>query len=283
MLAAQDATGTSNIYSYGVRQTGASSFVASGAATIQATGNFGTTTSQILPSPIPSPGTTAYFLGINAAQTAYRVISMNPLFNAANALDSLNFTGAFASLTLSGDTTPAAIGYTATGTPIIVAGRAATNFITLSPFTMSLNGSTSIDVAAVTTTTLSTQSGSSFSVSAIPHLGEAILIGYLDANRYPAFASIVAMPFTVNPTLTTGVDASTSTLSLTPEAGYSLQGISVTAAASGSSGLVQTRGTAVLNSNYSASTPATFFDFRNPLTFGTNGLVIGRTVTMGNN
>lgn len=283
LLAAQAQDGSNNSYCYGVRQTGASSFVASGSATIQSGSNYGSTTSDMLASPIPSPGTTAYFLGTNSVNTAYRVMSMNPLFNAANSLDVLNFTGAFAALSLGSDATPAAIGYTATGTPVIVAGRAATNFITLSPFTMSLNGSTSVDVAAVTTTTLATQSGSAFNVSAIPHVGEAILIGYLDANRYPAFASIAAMSFSVNPTLTAGVDASTTTLGLTPESGYSLQGISVTAAASGSIGLVQTRGTATLNSNYSASTPATFFDFRNPLTFGANGIVIGRTVTMGNN
>lgn len=282
MLAAQAQDGSNNMYSYGVRQTGVSSFIA-GAATIQSGSNFGTYGTDVVPSPIPSPGTTAYAIGTNSANSAYRAVSMNPLFNNANSLDALNFTGAFASLSLNNTTSPSTIGYTATGTPVIVVGRAATLFITLSPFTMPLNGSTSIDVTAVTTTTLSTQNGSTSSVSAIPHIGEAILIGYIDASRLPAFASIAAMPFTVNPTLTAGVDASTTTLSLTPEAGYSLQGISVTAAASGSSGLVQTRGTAVLNSNYSASTPATFFDFRNPLTFGTNGIVIGRTVTMGNN
>jgi hypothetical protein len=91
------------------------------------------------------------------------------------------------------------------------------------------------------------------------------------------------MPFSVNPTLTAGVDASTSTLSLTQATGYSLQGISVTAAASGSSGFVQTTGTAALNSNYSASTPTTFFEFRNPIASGVNGVVGGRIVTMENN
>jgi hypothetical protein len=283
MLAAQAQDGSNNMYSYGVRQTGASSFIASGAATIQSGSNFGTYGTDVVPSTIPSPGTTAYCIGTNSANSAYRAVSMNPLFNAANSLDALNFTGAFAGLSLNNTTSPSTIGYTATGTPVIVTGRAATTFVTLSPFTMSLNGSTSIDVTAATTTTLQTQTGSTSSVSAIPHLGEAILIGYIDASRSPAFASIAVMPFTVNTTLTAGVDASTSTLSLTPESGYSLQGISVTAAASGSIGLVQTRGTATLNSNYSAATPATFFDFRNPLTFGANGIVIGRTVTMGNN
>ena len=90
-------------------------------------------------------------------------------------------------------------------------------------------------------------------------------------------------PITVTTTLTTGVSSSATGLNLTPESGYSLQGISLTDAASGNSGFVQTSGTAALNSNYSAATPATFFDFRNPITTGTNGTVVGRTVTMGNN
>lgn len=274
--------GFGSVYSYGVRQTGASSFIASGAETIQGS-SFGSSTSDMVSSPIPSPGTTAYFLGSNSSNNAYKVMSMNPLFNTANSLDFQDFAGSFAGLTLSNDTSPAAIGYTATGTPVIVAGRAATNFITLSPFTPPMDGTTSINTSAVTTTTLSTQSGTQFSVSAIPHVGEAILIGYQDVNRYPAFASIAAMPFAVNPTLTAGVDASTSTLSLTQATGYSLQGISVTAAASGSSGFVQTTGTAALNSNYSASTPTTFFEFRNPIASGVNGVVGGRIVTMENN
>ena len=271
-----------NVYSYGVRQTGASSFLAGSAGTIQGS-SFGSSTSDMVSSPIPSPGTTAYFLGSNSSNNAYKVMSMNPLFNTANSLDFQDFAGAFAGLTLSNDTSPAAIGYTATGTPVIVAGRAATNFITLSPFTPPMDGTSTINTSAVTTTTLSTQSGSACSVSAIPHVGEAILVGYQDVNRYPAFASIAAMPFAVNPTLTAGVDASTSTLSLTQATGYSLQGISVTAAASGSSGFVQTRGTAALNSNYSASTPTTFFEFRNPIASGVNGVVGGRIVTMENN
>jgi hypothetical protein len=120
-------------------------------------------------------------------------------------------------------------------------------------------------------------------ISAIPHVNEAILIGYIDNNNYPAFASIAALPYTVSATLTAGVDASSPGLNLTQETGYSLQGVAVTSAASGSTGLVQTKGTAVLNSNYSAATPTTLFDFRNPIASGASGVVVGRTVIMGNN
>ena len=282
MLAAYLNDGGNNVYYYTVRQTGASSFIA-GTETSQGGSTFGSFGSDVVTSPIPSPGTTAYFLGTNTANTGYRVMCMNPLVNTANSLDAQNFATTFTGLTLGNNSSPVTIGYTAIGTPVIVANRAATVFITLSPLTPPLNGTGNIDVSAVTTTTLATQNTSPCSVSAIPHIGEAILIGYLDDNRYPAFASISTITFTVTATLTTGTDASTTSLSLTPVTGYSLQGISITGAASGSSGLVQTSGTVTLNSNYSASTPATLFDFRNPITSGANGMVIGRTVFMGNN
>ena len=281
VLAAYNNDTSNNVYSYVVRQTGASSFLAAASSTIQGSASFGTSNNNMNVNPIPSPGTTAYFLGVDTGPSAYRLISMNPLINTGNQTDVQSFGGSFSGLSLSGGATPATIGYTALGTPVIVAARTAV--LALSPFTPPMNGSSDITTAAITITTVSTYTGTSGGISAIPHIGEAILIGYLDSNQYPAFTSIAAMPFTTNATLTAGTDISTSTLVLTPEGGYSLQGISVTAAASGSSGLVQTRGTAALNSNYSAATPATLFDFRNPLTFGTNGMVIGRTVIMGNN
>jgi hypothetical protein len=266
-------------YMMGVRKTGATSFLATsvvnnGSSFFNTIGN-----APCLGSPIAAPGTTSYFIGGNSGATAYRLTSFNPLFAASDQLNMVDTSGTFSGLSLNsgfGST----IGYTATGLPVIVANRAATLFITLSAFTMPMNG-TDASTSGVTTT-LAT-SASNNAVTAIPHVGDAILIGFIDSGNLPAFVSIVASPFTVNATLTAGTDVSTSTLGLTPEGGYSLQGISITAAASGSNGLVQTRGTAVLNSSYSAATPATFFDFRNPLIFGTNGTVVGRTVIMGNN
>jgi hypothetical protein len=271
--------GTQVFHSQIVRQTGSTTFLVSASFTVNTFGSGGYTVSS---SPIPCPGTTAYIVGNSTDAGRFRLISANPLANTNNQLNSQSFDGVFNSLSI-GSTFGATIGYTSTGVPVMVTQRVASSFVTLAPFSPPMDGSTSIATTGGFSTTLATTGGSANAISAIPHINEAILIGYIDNNNFPAFASIAALPFTVSATLTAGVDASFSSLNLTPETGYSLQGISMTAAASGSSGLVQTRGTTTLNSNYSAATPATFFDFRNPLTFGVNGTVVGRTVTMGNN
>jgi hypothetical protein len=272
------ADGSNSIYGMVVRKTGATSFIA-GSSPVIGTNFSGISGAPCVGSPIATPGTAGYYIGGGVSSNQYRLISINPISNTASQLSVAETSGTFSGLSLT-NTYGATVGYTATGIPVLVANRGTTAFLTLSAFTMPLDGN-NISTFGVTTT-LPT-AGSVNSVTAIPHIGDAILIGYCDSNNYPAFVSIVASPITTTTTLTTGVDASFSSLNLTPEAGYSLQGISLTAAASGSSGLVQTRGTAVLNSNYSAATPTTFFDFRNPITTGTNGTVVGRTVTMGNN
>jgi hypothetical protein len=274
-IAAVDATGTV-VKGFNIRKTGPTSFVGSAEVTIGASfSNIGG--AVCLGSPIATPGTAGFYISGNTDSTAYRIISVNPLFNDNNQLSITNTSASFGSISV---VHPATIGYTATGLPVIVANRGTTQNVTLSAFTSPMNG----DNASVTTiTTALATTGSQVSVSAIPHIGDAILIGFIDSNTNAAFTSIVASPFTVNGTLTAGTDISTSTLTLLPQTGFSLQGIAMTAAASGSTGLVQTKGTATLNSNYSASTPVTFFDSRNPTTFGINGTIIGRTVIMGNN
>lgn len=276
-IAALDAS-TTIVRGFSVRKTGPTSFLGSSEVTIGASfSSIGNTT--CVGSPIATPGNTGYFIGGNTDNQAYRIISVNPLFNGDNQLSINNTSGTLSGYSIS---TPnsGTIGYTATGLPVIVASRGSTSFLTLSAFTNPMDG-TAANTAGVTTTLATT--GSQTAVTAIPHIGDAILIGFIDSSNKAAFTSIVASPFTVSGTLTAGTDISTSTLSLLPQAGYSLQGISLTAAASGSMGLVQTSGIATLNSNYSASTPATFFDSRNPITSGTSGTIIGRTVTMGNN
>lgn len=266
-------------YMMGVRKTGATSFLATSVVN-NGSSTFATMSNAPgLGSPIAAPGTTGYFISANAAATEYRLTSFNPLFAASDQLNMTDTSGTFSGTTL-GSGYGATVGYTATGIPVLVANRAATAFLTLSAFTMPMNG-TAASTSGVTTTLATSSSNNA--VTAIPHVGGAILIGFIDSGNLPAFVSIIASAFTVNVTLTAGTDISTSTLSLTPEAGYSLQGISITAAASGSSGLVQTRGTAALNSNYSAATLATSFDSRNSTTFGISGVVVGRNVTMGNN
>ena len=275
-IAAVDAS-TTIVRGFSVRKTGPTSFLGSAEFTIGASfSSIGNTT--CVGSPIATPGTAGFYISGSTDGQAYRIISVNPLFSENNQLSITNTSGTFSSYAI-GTASSGTIGYTATGLPVIAA-RGSTGAVTLSAFTNPMDG-TSANTAGVTTTL--TVTGAQTAVTAIPHIGDAILIGFIDSNTNAAFTSIVASPFTVNGTLTAGTDISTSTLSLLPQAGYSLQGISLTAAASGSSGLVQTSGIATLNSNYSASTPATFFDSRNPITAGTSGTIIGRTVIMGNN
>jgi hypothetical protein len=280
IISALNPDGTQTCHGCTIRKTGPTAFLASSVWNNNGMGSAGMPTAS---SPIPCPGTTAYVVGNSTDQGRYRIISINPLINNSNGvLNRQDFTGTpFSGLSI-GTTFSATVGYTATGVPVMVSQRTASAFVAIAPFSPPMNGTSDIATTGGLTTTLATNASASNAISAIPHINEAILIGYIDNNNFPAFASIAVLPFTVNVTLTAGVDVSTTALNLTPENGYSLQGISMTAAASGSSGLVQTRGTTVLNSNYSAATPATFFDFRNPLTSGVNGTVVGRTVIMGN-
>lgn len=236
-----------------------------------------------LSSPMPATGTSAYLIGNNASNLT--ITNINPGANATSQLNWGQLPTPFSGSISSSSQWAAAVGYTGAGTPVVVSARNNSNTVlTLAPLanTMFSTGA-SQTVSPITTTLQTNQTGSIPNISAIPHLGEAVLIGYTDANQYPAFVSVAALPYTVSFTLTAGTDISTSTLALTPATGFALQGISLTAAASGTSGFVQTKGTTTLNANYSAATPATPFDSRNSLTTGVSGTVIGRTVIMGNN
>lgn len=262
-----------------IRQTGPSTF--SAGTTFEYNGGDTYSMNGRLSSPMPAVGTSAYLMGSNGS--ALTITNINSGASGTSQLNYNTLPSPFTGST-SGSSWGATTGYTGTGTPVVVSNRNTSgNFLTLAPISGTLGSSgTTLTVSSVTTTLPTFSSGSTV-ISAIPHVGEAVLVGYCDSNAYPAFVSVAASAFAASFTLTAGTDISTSTLNLTPEGGYSLQGISVTAATSGNSGLVQTRGTAALNSSYSAATPVTFFDFRNPITFGVNGTVIGRTVIMGNN
>lgn len=265
-----------------IRQTGPSTFLgaSAGEMTFGAAGSFSNGSgTYIVGSPIATPGNAAYMLGVASGDTTYRIISINPVTNTNNQLIGSSTAGSFAGLTINTNTA-ATITYTANGTPVLVANRRTTQFISLTTFTMPFEGVSTTTGAY--DTTLATYASSNTFLTAIPHVGEAVIVGYIDSNGYPAFASVAATPFSFNATLTAGTDFSTSKLMLTPESGYSLQGISLTGASSGSTGLIKTRGMAQLNSNYSAATPATSFDFRNPITSGTYGTIVGRNVFMGN-
>jgi hypothetical protein len=123
-------------------------------------------------------------------------------------------------------------------------------------------------------------SGTNISMAVIPNVEGAVTIVYIDGSEFPAFFIPVIQNSYISKTFTAGTDVSSSKLMLTPERGYSLLGVAITAATAGSTGLVQTKGTATLNASYSAVTPYTPFDFRSSITNGVRGSVTGLTVTL---
>lgn len=83
---------------------------------------------------------------------------------------------------------------------------------------------------------------------------------------------------------TNGVTYLTGTTTYTPATNYSLLGVALTAATAGSSGIVQTKGTAKLNAGYASLSTPTSFNYSTSTygPFGGNtGSVSGTTVTLG--
>lgn len=180
-----------------------------------------------------------------------------------------------------------ALGYTGDGAGVIATSRAGGNdFIAYSR--VAAANATNVNwcgnassVGTGTTTTLATNGDQGYkSISIAPFIGGSCVIAYLDNNKLPCFFAPIVTSYPVSRTLTAGVDISPTTLSLTPESGYVLRGVALTNAAAGSSGTVQTRGSATVSSSYPAGTPATNFDFRISTAAGVRGSITGRNVTM---
>lgn len=120
-----------------------------------------------------------------------------------------------------------------------------------------------------------------------PMAGFNTLLTFINGSFQPYMVIINSYPYTATTPITSGSSLS-SAVAVNPGTsgtlnGYILQGVSATAAGAGGSGLVQTNGTATLNSNYSASAPATTFDYTMPNGSGISGVkgnAIGRTVTL---
>jgi len=104
---------------------------------------------------------------------------------------------------------------------------------------------------------------------------------FLARNSTGQLTYSIINPTAYNYTLayTSGVTPS-NTLSISPSAGFSLVGVSSTAAPANGQGTVVINGPAQLNSNYSASTAGQSFNFQNPVTFGVAGTVSGRNVNL---
>lgn len=110
--------------------------------------------------------------------------------------------------------------------------------------------------------------------------GTIMVLIYPNATRYPAYALINVVDASYSTALVAGTTPSNATQALSVANGYSLVGVSSTAAPANGSGNVVINGPAQLNSNYSASTTGRSFNFQNPATFGVAGTVSGRNVNL---
>lgn len=230
----------------------------------------------------PPPANNMFYLMNNSSNsTPFRVTNTEPLTNV-----DLNLFNSF-NVNLTGysfdSSTGHAIGYTGNGAAVWATTRSTvTGYVVQYVNIRSLqssNSTSTLGVGSIVTTSLGSSS-SYFTICVIPNVEGSCTIIFIDNNQYPSFFSPMVQDSYVYKTFTAGTDVSSTKLMLTPENGYSLLGVAITAASPGSTGLVQTKGTASLNASYPAGMPYTAFDFRSSLTRGVRGSVTGRTVTL---
>ncbi len=230
----------------------------------------------------PPPANNMFSILNNSSNSSpFRILNTEPLVNVnLNLFNNFNVNAATYSFDSS---TRHAIGYAGNGAAVWATSRSTTigyfvQYVNIRSL-QSSNATNALGVGTVVATALGTNS-SYPSICAIPNVDGSCIIIYIDANQYPAFFSPVVQDSYVYKTFTAGTDVSSTKLMLTPENGYALLGVAITAASPGSTGLVQTKGTASLNASYPAGMPYTAFDFRSSLTRGVRGSVTGRTVTL---
>lgn len=114
---------------------------------------------------------------------------------------------------------------------------------------------------------------------AAPYIGNTVLLVYNDVlnSNYLSFTVITAPNYSGGAFIANTTPSAVSSFA-TPN--YPLVGVAANTATAGGVGQVQTNGTAVLNSNYSASTAAQAFDYQTRDGLGVRGTISGRTVTL---
>lgn len=230
----------------------------------------------------PGPSNNIFSILNNGGSTPHNIVNSESLYS--NTYNSFNYWQANIPSFGIDTNTGHAIGYTGNGAAVwattrIVSVGSFISYVNVRSLNLNNTNVTTYGTSSAVNTGLSS-SGSLFSMSVIPNVEGAVTIVYLDASNFPAFFIPVVQDSYIRKTFTAGTDVSLSKLMLTPERGYSLLGVAITAAAAGSTGLVQTKGTATLNAGYPAGTLYTPFDFRSSTTNGVRGSVTGRTVTL---
>ena len=190
-----------------------------------------------------------------------------------------NTAGSYSNFVGSSDTPQLAVGRTATNVQFIfntrfenTAGRVGYAVFSLG------NISTPRSSVQITTLSCSTSNGCP---TIAPFVADSSVISLLNASNFPTFFAFVPYASTQYSGIAAGSTLS-SPVTLSPATRFVLVGVAATTAAASSTGIVQTKGNAQLNTSYSASTSFQGFDFRNQMTFGTAGTIVGRTVVLEN-
>jgi len=132
---------------------------------------------------------------------------------------------------------------------------------------------------AATTLTLSLPAITYFRIAAGALAGRNILLLVKNSADFLSYCVITPCAFTNQTSVVSGVTPS-NPVAINSSKGFSLIGVSSTAAPANGQGTVVINGPAQLNSNYSASTPGQSFNFQNPVTFGVAGTISGRNVNL---
>lgn len=277
----RDSTGTNTQYlSNTWYKTGPTTFVQGGQYGVSGTDY--TVVQNVAGPNTPGPANNVFsVLNTGTSSSPFRIFNSEPLVNVdSNLYNAFNATLVGYAFDLN---TAHSLGYTGNGAAVWAASRNTTagnviQYVNVRSLNEN-NPSLGLVFGTSTITALTTQTSyQSFRV--IPNVEGACTIIYLDANNFPSFFIPVVQDFYIRKTFTAGTDISATKLMLTPERGYALLGVAITTAAAGSTGLVQTKGAASLNTNYPAGMPYTAFDFRSSTANGVRGTVTGRTVTL---
>lgn len=133
----------------------------------------------------------------------------------------------------------------------------------------------------IVSTTLSsiTVAANTQTAVASPLYGNVVVVVYPNsANSNFLHFSLITIPYnSVNVLNTT---SSVSDAVSLPIQTYPFVGVAANTAPAGGVGILQTKGVAQLNSNYSESTPAQSFDSQMPSGVGVRGTIVGRTITL---
>jgi hypothetical protein len=114
-----------------------------------------------------------------------------------------------------------------------------------------------------------------------PFVADSSVMSLINSSGFPTFFAFVPYASTQYSSITAGSSLS-NPVTLSPANRFVLVGVAATTAAANSTGIVQTKGNAQVNSSYSATTAFQGFDFRNQTTFGAAGTIVGRTVVLEN-